>query len=227
VKLSLTPGDLSAYVTALLDREFPDGRTHDVEGAVRRALERLEFCFARVALRGYRDAGGNATFDHLHGDQFAAFLYLASNSAWSALEDETLAKKLALLNRERHAILIMHDTQLPNVFVLPHTVGTVIGKARYSDYLVVCQNVTIANDLVSHLTIEPGVVFFPGAFAVGSGTIGQGSIIAANATLQYQDVAPHSIFSGRSPHPDVHPRKRDFLARFFVPPYPGYKEGAA
>lgn len=221
MKLSLPRTELIAYVAHLVENAFPDGARESVERAVDAALERVEHCFARVALRGYRDASGAASFDHLYGDQFAAFLYFASNGAWSRFGDDRLAKKLSLLNRSRHALLIMHDTQLPDVFVVPHTVGTVIGKARYGDYLVVCQNVTIANDLTTHLTVEPGVIFFPGAFAVGTGTIGSGCVVAANATLQYQDVPPNTIVSGASPETVMRPRKRDFLARFFVPPYPG------
>lgn len=224
MKLTLSRDALRAYVGRLLENEFPDGGVHDLPRAIDLALERTEHCFARVALRGYRDEDG-ARFDHLHGDQFAAFVYFASNSAWRDLGDAALAHKLSLLNRARHALLIMPDTQLPDVFVIPHTVGTVIGKASYSDYLVVCQNVTVANDLTTHLTFGPGVILFPGAFVVGKGSIGEGCVVAANATLQYQDVPPNTIVSGRSPDAEMRPRRRDFLARFFVPPYPGY-EGA-
>jgi serine O-acetyltransferase len=221
VKLTLAKEALIAYVDRLLRDAFPDGREHDVGSAVDAALARAERCFSRVALAGYRTAEGEASFNHLHGDQFATFLYLASNSALRTVGDAALAHKLSLLNRSRHALLIMPDTELPEIFVIPHTVGTVIGKASYADFLVVCQNVTVANDLTTHLTFEAGVVLFPGAFVVGTGRIGSGSVVAANATLQYEDVPPDTIVSGRSPDAQMRPRRRDFLARFFTPPYPG------
>jgi serine O-acetyltransferase len=223
VKLSLSEAELVAYLTHLLEGAFPDGMKHDVARAVAAGLERAEHCFSRVALRGYRDERG-ATFDHLHGDQFAAFVYFASNSAWAVLEDERLALKLSLLNRARHALLIMPDTKLPDIFVIPHTVGTVIGKATYADHLVVCQNVTIANDLTTHLTFGAGVILFPGSFVVGSGTIGEASVIGANTTVRYEDVAANTVVTGSSPRAAKHARERDFLARFFIPPYPGFKE---
>jgi serine O-acetyltransferase len=189
---------------------------------VDRALDRLEYCFSRVSLRGYRVDGG-ACFDHLHGDQFAMFVYWLANSAWRDFGDDALAKKFTLLNRARHALLIMYDTQLPDIFLIPHTVGTVIGKGTYADFLVVCQNVTIANDLTTHLTFGRGVVLFPGAFVVGKGTIGEASAITANSTIQYLDIPPNTIASGRSPDVELRPRKRDFLARYFLPPYPGHE----
>lgn len=222
MKLSLPKAQLRRYFERLLENEFPDGGAHAVEPVFERALERLEYCFKHVALRGYRD-GEEACFDHLFGDQCAAFIYFLANTAWREFGDAALAKKFTLLNRARHAILIMYDTQLPDIFLIPHTVGTVIGKGTYGDYLVVCQNVTIANDLTTRLTVEPGVILFPGAFVVGTGTIGTGSVITANSTLQYQDVPPNTMVSGRSPDAVMRARKRDFLGRFFVPPYPGWE----
>jgi serine O-acetyltransferase len=195
-----------------------------MERVTRRALERVERCFSRIALRGYRDAQGIATFDHLHGDQFASFLYLAANSAWCEFEDEPLARKLTLLNRARHALVVMPDTKLPEIFVIPHTVGTVIGKGSYGNYSVFCQNVTIANDITTYLSVGEGVVFFPGAFVVGRGSIGEGAIITANSTVSYCDVPAHTMVRGTSPHLEMWPRKRDFLARYFTPPYPGSEE---
>jgi len=217
------PADrLERYLEKLLTDAFPDEGELRLGKTLARALERVEHCFSRVALRGYRDGGG-ALFNHLHGDQFASFLYFVSNQAWRD-GNEPLAHKAGMLNRARNALLIMPDTELPDVFVIPHTVGTVMGKATYADYLVVCQNVTVANDLTTRLTFGPGVVLFPGAFVVGTGTIGEASVVAANATLQYRDVPANTVVSGRSPDLEMHPRRRDFLARFFVPPYPGWKE---
>ena len=223
MKVSLPKRDLVAYVQTLVEQQFPDGGRHDYEQVLDRALDRVEYCFSRIALRGYRDAAG-ATFDHLHGDQSAAFFYFLANCAWRDFDDATLAKKFTQLNRARNALLVMYDTQLPDIFVIPHTVGTVIGKGQYANYLVVCQNVTIANDIATTLTFEPGVILFPGAFVVGTGTIGTGSVITANTTLQYRDVPPNSMVSGRSPAIEFRPRKKDFLSRFFLPPYPGYEE---
>jgi serine O-acetyltransferase len=220
MRLSLTVTELQTYVDAMLVNDFPDGRPNELARVVPIALERLEHCFSRIALRGYRDDAG-ACFDHLYGDQVAMLIYFLASTAWERFGDGNLAKKLTLLNRARNALLIMYDTKLPDIFVIPHTVGTVIGKATYADFLVVCQNVTIANDLTTHLTFGPGVVLFPGSFVVGTGTIGEGAAIGANSTLQYQDVPPNTLVTGSSPNIEMRPRKRDFLARYFLPPYPG------
>lgn len=213
MRLSLSSEELQGYVARLLDVQFPDGSRIELDAFFDHALDRLEHCFKHVALRGY-GGKGEAHFDHLFGDQFASFVYFLANSAWKA-GHESAAKKLTLLNRMRHAILIMHDTVLPDIFVLPHTVGTVIGKGRYGDYLVVCQNVTIANDITTTLTFGQGVILFPGAFVVGTGTIGSGSVITANSTVSYTDVPADSMVRGSSPNLEMWPRTRDLLSRFF------------
>ncbi len=214
LRLSLPKEQLRAYVDHLVANNFPDAVRSDLNGTFDAALERLEHCFSHVALRGYRDEHG-ATFNHLHGDQFATFLYFLSNALWRSGDSPT-ANKISLLNRMRHGIVIMPDTILPDVFCIPHTVGTVIGKGTYGDYLVVCQNVTIANDITTVLTFGKGIILFPGVFIVGTGTIGSGSIVTANSTVAYAEVPPNSMVRGMSPNLEIWPRKRDLLSRFFV-----------
>lgn len=217
--------DLLVYVTRLLETHAPDGRTNQLSFVLPHALDRTERCFSRIALPHYRDERGGALFDHLHGDQFAMFLYFAANTAWAQRQDVELAKKLTLLNRERHALLVMYDTQLPEIFVIPHTVGTVIGKGSYGDFTVFCQNVTVTNDGVEGLDVRKGVIFFPGSFAGGRCTIGEGAVLTANATVSYEDIPPNTMVRGASPNLEKWPRSKDLLSRFFTPPYPG-SEGA-
>jgi serine O-acetyltransferase len=221
VRLSLPSDDLLVYVTRLLEMHAPDGRPNALSRIFPLALERTERCFSRVALPHYRDERGGATFDHLHGDQFATFLYFAANTAWAQREDVELAKKLTMLNRDRHGLLVMYDTQLPQIFVIPHTVGTVIGKGSYGEFTVFCQNVTVTNDGVEGLDVGSGVIFFPGSFAGGRSTIGDGSVLTANSTVSYENIPANTMVRGVSPHLEQWPRTKDLLSRFFTPPYPG------
>src|SRR5690242_16342502 len=54
VQLSLNRSNLTAYVGRQLENLFPDGfALDDLPVFVDRALERLEYCFSRVRLKGY------------------------------------------------------------------------------------------------------------------------------------------------------------------------------
>lgn len=100
--LSLSQTELLNYVQAQVRNFFPDGyelRGKDVEIAFRSALERTEICIDSIISRNYHDANGNATFSHLHADQYATFLYYFANSLWTQSENRPLCDKLLQLNR--------------------------------------------------------------------------------------------------------------------------------
>lgn len=214
MRTSLAPPDLAGYLEAQLDRTFPDGRRAQAGREVDRALERIEYAFARIVLRGYSDQG-QATFSHLQGDQYAAFLYFAAHSAWRDRENVDLASKIFLLNKALNGIVIMYDTVLPDVFVLMHTVGTVLGKANYANYFVAAQNVTVGMDRGGTPTFGERVVLYGGASVIGPSSIGERVTVATNATVRGSDVPARSIVAGVSPDLRVRPATRDVSALYF------------
>ena len=211
---SLATDQLVAYLEAQLRGMFPDGRAFELTPVVRRALERIEHCFARIVLPGYTREG-KPFFSHLHGDQYASFLYFAAHAAWGEREDEALASKLFLLNKALNGIVIMYDTVLPDVFVLMHTVGTMLGKAKYGNYLVAAQNVTVGMDRGGVPTFGERVVLYGGSVVIGKASIGSNVTIAANTTVRGEKVPPGSVVAGTSPKLTVKDAKRDVSALYF------------
>lgn len=210
---SLPKADLHRYVRSQLDHHFPDGVRNDVEAAVDGALERLDHCFAHIALPAY-NRDGEASFNHLHGDQTAAFYYLAANTAYRR-GDLVLAQKFFLLNKALNGILCMYDTELPPVFAFIHTVGTVVGKAHYGNYVAFFQSVTVGADRGSMPHLGEGCVIYGGAIVVGDCRLGDGVVVAGNSAVIHQDVPANSIVAGRSPNLEISPRKRDVAAQYF------------
>jgi serine O-acetyltransferase len=213
VLTSLPKAELYRYVRGQLDNLFPDGVRCDVEGAVDGALERLEHCFSHISLPQY-NRDGEASFNHLHGDQTASFYYLAANTAYRR-GDLALAQKLFLLNKALNGILCMYDTELPPVFAFIHTVGTVVGKARYGNYVAFFQGVTVGADRGNMPHLGDGCVIYGGANVVGDCRLGDGVVVSGNSAVIHQDVPPNSIVAGRSPNLDISPRKRDVAGQYF------------
>lgn len=211
---SLRSADLAGYLEAQLKALFPDGKALRLGKVVRRALERVEHSFSRIVLPGYsRD--GRATFRHLQGDQYAAFLYFASHSAWKDREDADLASKLFLLNKALSGIVVMYDTVLPDVFVLMHTVGTVLGKANYGNYFVAAQNVTVGMDRGEIPTFGERVVLYGGSVVIGNSHIGDRVTVASNAVVRGENVPPGHVVAGTSPDLTVKAATRDVAALYF------------
>jgi len=57
-----------------------------------------------------------------------------------------------------HGIDLFYSVPMPDVFMLVHPVGTVIGKANFSNYLVVYQNCTIGADTDVYPNFGEGIV---------------------------------------------------------------------
>jgi serine O-acetyltransferase len=210
---SLDHAALTAYVRAQLASSFPDGTAIDAEDVVASAAERARHCFSSIRHPAFGDAD-SVMFDHLHGDQYTMFLYYASNSAFVA-GDLTLAKKLFLLNKALNGFFCMYDTLLPPVMFLNHALGTVIGRGTYGNFLLVTQNVTFGKEDGHAPVIGEGVIVYGGALIAGATTIGDRTVIAANASIRNADVPAASVVAGASPELIVRPRKRHLSETFF------------
>ena len=179
MEISICKEDLQYYVAKQLEYKFPDRKSHldfkDIinKRAFEEALERIEYCHKHIKVRGYaieKDGVKYTFFNHLNSDQYSQFLYFFSNSLWKKGGDPDICSKLILLNRDLSGCWFSYKAKLPDIFLLCHPVGSVLGNRNvaYSDYLVVLQNVTInGNDV----PLKLGKYLFLGAGAkiIGGG----------------------------------------------------------
>jgi len=198
-----------------LKQFFPDGRAlGELKPLVDRTFAKTEYCFSRIKLSGYSD-DGVANFNYLHSEQYAVFLYFASHLAWKEQNNIELASKLFCLNKALNGFLCMYDTILPDVFVIVHSVGTVLGKANYGNYFAVYQNVTIGSDRGHMPTFGERVVVNGGSFVIGKCHLGDNVSVAAKSFLFNEDIPDDSIVAGRSPSLVIKPDHRKLADLIF------------
>lgn len=193
MEISLNKADLKIYLKNQLEYHFPDGLTQryfgggDVDFAFEEALCRLEHCFKYVVLPAYSDERGQTFFSHLHSDQYAQFLYYFMNSLWKRSQNRIICDKTMLLLRELNSIFMTYKCEMPDIFLFQHTVGTVIGNAQYSDYLLILQNVTINTGVEKErfgtLKLGKGVSLLPGAKIISDEPIGDRVNIGVDAVV--------------------------------------------
>lgn len=212
--LSLPQADLFNYVRAQLDHFFPDGyglQGDDVETSFRLALERAEYSFSRTSLRGYSDHDGGAVFSHLHSDQYAQFLYYFANSLWTLSENKPVCDKLIFLNKALNGYFFSYKCRLPNVFLFAHPVGSIIGNAGYSDFLVISQNVTVNTGSEQRTEFLPklgrGLFLGAGAKIIGRESIGDRVSIGVDAVVYNQTIADDKVVE-RAPNGEISVRDR-------------------
>ncbi len=201
MKLSLPADQFSSYVRRLLLNYFPDGATLEEwsEPSFRRALERCEYCFSQIR-RKYYCEDGITVFDHLNADHMASFLYFLGNTLWQDAGAVQVSTKLSYLNKVMHGLDLFHSVAMPDIFLLVHPVGTVLGNARYGNFLVVYQNCTVGAVGHDYPVFGTGTILYSRASVLGKCRIGDDAVLAANSAVIGMDVPDNSVVLGI--HPD-------------------------
>jgi serine O-acetyltransferase len=206
IRSSLQADGLAALATRQLDILFQDDQyidPSDIAVAVPGALARLEYCFEHVGDK-YFFNGLEVIFDHLHGDQYAMWLYLLSNELFLRGAPPTLCKKLFLLNRALNGCDLFYEIAMPSIFLLVHPLGTVLGRGNYSDFLVVYQQVAVGSNKDIYPSLGKHITLHPGSSVLGRSIVGDYCSIAAGSLLLDGELPEKSVYIGNP---------RDYLIR--------------
>lgn len=86
---------------------------------------------------------------------------------------------------------------LPDIFVFGHPVGTIIGNASYSDFLVIFQNVTINTGTESgtgeELKLGKGLFLGAGSKIIGNSPVGDRVSIGVDGVVNEQVIPDDSV----------------------------------
>lgn len=197
--MSMAEGQLAAYVASQVNASFPDPTPvseAELREVMPQALRRLGYCFSKVRNKYFFD-GAQPVFNHLHGDQYAMWLYILSNELFRQGADASVCSKLFLLNKALHGCDIYYEVALPDVFLLVHPLGTVLGRAHYSDFLVAYQRVGVGSNHDVYPRLGRHVTLRPGAAVLGNCTIGDDCQIATDSLVLDRDVPSGTLWMGR------------------------------
>ena len=217
--LSINNRQLTSYVYKQICMFFPDEIKNDlpnIEKCVDIALDRVDYCFKSINVAYYCNENKESLFNHLNGDHYAHFLYFLSNSIWTETKDEKLSSKIFLLNKALHGLDLFYARTMPDIFLLVHPIGTIIGNASLSNYLTIYQGCTIGH-LDSNNSSVPKigehVTMFSNSSLLGNCEIGRNVVIGANSYLINTSIKDDKIVTGQYPNTKISPNKSD--KRFF------------
>lgn len=198
VRMTLDHGSLASYVTRQVNRLFDDSQPvleDDVRFLLPQVLSRLEHCFVHIDNKYFFD-GSSAVFNHLHGDQYAMFLYLLCNAAYKAAAPSGLAAKLFLLNKSLHGIDAFYEVELPSIFLFVHPLGTVLGRGSYADHFLVYQRCGVGSNHDIYPTLGPYTTLRPGSAVLGQCTLGCNNTLASESLLLDHDLSDNCLYIG-------------------------------
>jgi serine O-acetyltransferase len=82
----------------------------------------------------------------------------------------------------------MYNTSMPDIFLIFHGVGTMLGKAHYDDYFVVLQGCTIGSHKGEYPKFGRGVALAANSSVIGNCVIGDRVSISTRTTLFQKNI---------------------------------------
>lgn len=147
------------FITKLLMHQlntfFVDVDENVIKDSIERALQDVEESIRKLASNKYNDSD-NIIFNPYHSVSWMIFLYRLS---WHIAHDnEEIPKEADMvyyLNKIMHSTDWFYMVNLPTHFYCEHPLGCILGRAEYSDYLMVYQGVTVGGNRTS------GKLYYP------------------------------------------------------------------
>jgi serine O-acetyltransferase len=208
-----TRESLVAYTTAQCAAIVPDGRDAEfraaVEAHIDEALERLHRCINACA--PWRPDEFNA----LQSSQHCIFLYFLGNTIWRRSGDTAAATRLFLMNKALHGIDLFYEIAMPEVFYIGHSLGIVLAKATYGNFLVLYQNSTVGRHKDQIPVIGERVVLYPNTAVVGRSVVGDDCVISQGTSVINREVPPGQMVFGAGGDLAFRPRPDDLLKEYF------------
>lgn len=217
LKLSISKDSLLAYTCTQVNLFYPDEKKiepNSLNSILDESLLKLELCFKTICLPYYKK-DGNTYFNHLHGDHYSAFLYLTSRQAFLN-NDINLATKLFLLNKALFGIDVFYTVELPESFIFVHPIGTILGRAKYSNFFVVYQGVTVgANENGIYPDFSKKTLLFSNSSVIGNCKTGENFVLGARSTIINSNVTNNKIVVGNYPNIKVSTNSKNIISNYF------------
>lgn len=160
----------------------------------------LERCFENFKHQNnkYFWKDNNVVFNPYHSGQYAIFLYYLSNCLQDS--NKSLADRVYYLNKMLNGVDLFYEINLPDIFFLEHPVGSVMGRAKYSNYFSFSQNCTVGNNKGHYPIFEENITLLSGSKVIGECLIGENSVISANCYIKDTNIPKNSVVFGASPN---------------------------
>lgn len=156
----------------------------------------------------YYSREGVPYFNPFHSGQWSIFLYYMSNSI-SMIENEEfkvvktnkfLADKVYYLNKIMNGVDLFHEISLPDVFGVEHPLGSIMGKAKYSDGFFFYQGCTVGGNHKKYPIIGLNCRMYANSSIIGNCIIGDNVSLGAGALVKDTDIPANCNIFGQSPN---------------------------
>ena len=178
-----------------------------------RAILEWENARSEINLKYWHDWNGPFPNEY-NSDHMTLFLYLLARAEAKAGRIEQ-ADRISYLNKIRNGIDLWHSVSLPIKTVFVHSLGTVLGRAKYGTSLVCYQNVTVGGSKGSYPEFRGSSILYSGVSILGKSTIGTNVTIGAGTLVIDRDIPNNSTVFGRGSELLIKSKFEDRSKEFF------------
>lgn len=163
-----------------------------------RTFQRIEKCFRHTNSKYFWD-GDECIFSYTNSVQYAIYLYYLANTIYLECGKCELCDKIYYLNKILNGTDWFYEIALPDIFHCEHPVGSVMGRAAYSNRLCFYQGCTVGGSNGKYPILGENILMYSYASVLGDSIIGDNVVISTGALVLNEKVPSNSIVFGRSP----------------------------
>ncbi len=190
--------------------------TNTISPYMERTLVRLELCFNKTKNKYYHDNNGDSVFSPFHSGQYSIFLYYLSNTIFRAGDNDPLATKIYYLNKVLHSIDWYYEIELPSYWGVEHPLGTILGRAEYSNGLFLYQGCTIGGNNGLYPKLGENVIMYSNSSILGNSIIGNNVVLSTHAVVLNQNIQSNSIVYGISPNLTIVEKPPEYIINKYI-----------
>lgn len=201
--------ELANYVDRQLNNFF--GHCDSVYPYLNDALFRVEKCFRVTKNKYYNDGNGKALFSPFHSGQYAVFLYFLSNTIYRMEGSAALATQIYYLNKILHSTDWYYEVELPEYWGVEHPLGSVLGRAKYSNGFFFYQGCTVGGNRDKYPVMGENVILYSNVSILGDTSIGNNVAVSTGAVIKNEVIPSNSVVYGQSPNLIIRPRDKEYM----------------
>lgn len=155
----------------------------------------------KESLKAFNNKYYNGNINPYNSVMYCNFLYWLARAVYDEKGACESADKVYYLNKALNAIDIYYEVELPRIWSCEHPVGSILGRASYSDGFFFSQGCTVGGNYNSGILYYPvigkDVVMLSNSKIVGDSHIGNNVILSANSYVINRDIPDNSIVFGQ------------------------------
>ena len=209
MKMELNNEELTEHVNRQLTMMF--GKSDIITPYLNDTLLRVNKCFRLNTNKHYKDKAGQVYFSPYHSGQYSIFLYYLSNTIYHRGDNDSLATKIYYLNKILHSIDWYYEIELPDYWGIEHPLGSVLGRAKYSNGFFFYQGCTVGGNKGKYPTMGKNVILYSNATVLGDTSIGNNVVISTGVTIKDEIIPDNCLVFGQSPNLIIKNKNKEYI----------------